>query len=714
MKQRLLPFFFGVVLAALIGFVVAVFNVEVLEWRARVIYYKLRGHLPELPVKDFVRWLVPGSPVYLANLAINPNANAEIVNRLEESDAMERGALVYGRSCAHCHGETGRGQSGPDLVASVAGKSDWAFFSTVKWGRPGTAMSEQKISESEVWEVHAWLRRVGARAAAEKYGQKLGRFDVSPETLVHAQQHPSEWLTYAGTLSGHRHSALAQINPSNIQSLRMQWAAQLRGSDVSLEATPIVADGIMFVTESPEGVVALDAKTGSRLWHYQRPVPSSLPLCCGQPNRGVAVLGDTVVVATLDAKVVALDALTGRKRWEVKIAEWSEGYSITGAPLAFDDKVIVGVAGGGFGIRGAITALAVRDGRQLWRFHTVPGPGTPGHESWEGDSWKRGGAPPWATGSYDPELDLVYWGVGGPSPVYQRDLRPGDNLYSNSIVALHAKTGKLRWHYQFTPGDEHDWDAVQLPVLADIEWRGNKRPAVLQANRNGFFYALDRASGEFLYAQPFVKQTWNDGFDERGRPKIRRESRPSRNGTLVWPSVTGGTNWWPPSFDAKRGLVFVPAVDSASIFFHDDPDLERNGSKALGGTHQYAAGHPAAAMIKAVDTRDGSIRWSVDLERGIADVHRVVSGILSTDTGLVFAAHRDRFFALDADSGETLWQVRLGAPIKGPPITYAIDGRQHVAVIAGHALFTFALPTNERSPSATITASPTRACTSTC
>jgi alcohol dehydrogenase (cytochrome c) len=662
-------------------------------WRLAVLGSKLRGDLPEMPLRDLLRWLLPGSPVYLQALAESPNPHAAIRNVVVDAKAVQRGETLYREHCGQCHGDAGRGHVGPNLVQAVQLKSDWSFFATTKWGRPGTAMAAQPLEEAAIWQVHAYLRSVGLGRGEARPATTRPRVDVKPQQILEADRDPSQWLTYAGNYLGHRHSLLAQVTKENVGRLRLAWAAQLRQVDRELQASPIVAGGIMFVSESREGVVALDAATGETLWTFRRAVPDGLSLCCGMPNRGVAILGDTVFVATIDAHLVALDANSGRQRWIAKVADWRDGYSMTGAPLALADRVVVGVAGGEFGIRGFLAAYGAADGKPLWKFNTVPGPGEPGHETWGGDSWKTGGAPTWATGAYDAKQDLVIWGVGNPGPTYFKDARRGDNLYSNSVIALEAASGKLRWHYQFTPGDTHDWDAAQQPILAEIDWQGRRRPVVLWANRNAFFYAVDRTSGEFLFAKPFVKQTWNEGFDAKGRPRVAAGSEPTPNGTLVWPAIMSATHWWPPSYDAARQLVFVPSSDAAGMYFRSERAHYVRGRRFDGGmATTYSANHPTTAYVKAIDARTGDIRWQTALESGDADFVWTVGGVLSTRTGVVFAGYRNAFHAFDADSGRELWRVHLGGRVRGSPIAFSVGGRQYVAVAAGHAVFAFTLP----------------------
>jgi alcohol dehydrogenase (cytochrome c) len=672
----------------------AVMTSNALAWRARVMWAKALGQLPELPLMDLLKWLAPESPVYLEALADTPNVRSGIQNPIDVGASTEKGALLFGGHCASCHGPDGRGAIGPNLVASVGSNTDWVFFSTVKWGRAQTSMSAQPLTDREIWEAHAYLRQLSLRAAGVDVAHaasSTGQVRVDAASILSPTKRPNEWLTFAGNYAGHRHSALSEISKRNVRELRVAWVAQLRSTDEYLEASPIVASNLVFVSESPDGVVALDASTGKKVWEFRRPVPvSDLPLCCGTVNRGVAILNDSVFVATLDAHLVALNASTGRKKWEAKVAEFRDGYSMTGAPLALSDRVIVGVAGGEFGIRGLIAAYRASDGQLLWKFNTVPGPGEAGHDTWAGDSWKTGGAPTWTTGAYDAELNLLYWGVGNPAPPFSTKGRSGDNLFSNSVVALDADSGKLRWRYQFIPGDEHDWDAVQQPVLAEIPWQGRPRAVLLWANRNGFFYALDRLNGKFIFAKPFAKQTWNSGFTADGRPIPDPKGALTHDGTLVWPAVGGATNWWPPSFDAGRRLLYVPSVDAASIYFTKGTRAVK-GKETLGSTSVFAANQPAAASVRAVEAETGRIRWEALLERG-PETLRSVGGVLSTSGGLVFLGYRDEVFALDSDSGRTLWRIRVGGRINAPPVTYAVGRTQFIALMAGQALFAFSLP----------------------
>lgn len=674
---------------------IAFFSSHAFAWRTQVLFERATGDFAEIPVVQFLSWLKPGSGVYLEELSTSKNVAASVKNRVTEPAQLASGRALFQSQCSHCHGTDAKGGNAPNLLQSVGTLTDWGFLSTVKWGRSGTAMRAQQLSDSEIWQVHAFLRaerRIAADDPSNSRPSATAAINVTAAALESADQRPDEWLTYAGNYAGQRHSALAQMNRDNVQNIRVSWVAQLMPSKKPLAATPIVVGGLMFLSEAPDGVVALDTRSGRVVWRFNRPIQADkLSLCCGAFNRGVAVLGSKVFVATLDSYLIALDAATGRKLWETKVAEAQEGYSMTGAPLALGDRVIVGVAGAEYGIRGFIAAYSAEDGKQNWRFECIPGSGSPGVETWAGSSWKTGGVSTWTTGAYDKALDVVYWTTGNPWPPLNTDARAGDNLYSNSLVALDRKTGKLLWHYQFTPADSHDWDAAQQPVLAEINWKGKRVPVVLQANRNAFYYAIDRRNGEFLYAKPFVKQTWASGFDAKGRPTRRPEAAPSKEGTLVWPWMHGGTNWWAPSFDTKRGLQFVPTVDAATLYFKGDGAYKK-GEMVLGGTTRLASNQPAVMAIKAIDPDTGTVRWQSRLDEG--DFHQFsrIAGLLSTDGGVLFGGFEDRLVALDSDTGKVLWRFRHGGLVNSAPVTYTSDGVQQVAYVAGNSVFVFSLP----------------------
>jgi alcohol dehydrogenase (cytochrome c) len=455
----------------------------------------------------------------------------------------------------------------------------------------------------------------------------------------------------------------------------------------------------MYLSDPPNDVVAIDVKTGRTFWRYRHELPLGITPCCGRVNRGLAILGNTLYMGTLDAKLVALDAATGRKRWDVKVAEYSAGYSLTLSPLAIGNKIVVGTAGGEMGIRGFIAAYDAGTGKELWRFKTIPEPGEPGHDTWNGDSWMHGGASVWLTGSYDPALNLTYWGIGNPGPDWNPELRKGDNLYSDCVVALDADTGKLKWYFQFSPHDGFDYDSVQIPVLADLVWKGQPRKAMLWGNRNGFFYVLDRSTGEFLLGKPFVKQTWAVGLDERGRPIKANDRMPSTQGTLTYPGVQGGTNWYAPSFSPATGLFYLTAwEDYPGVYYAWDQDYEegkfygagsvRGEFPAISRREIRTVGPEAGyGTVRALDPATGQRVWEYKMN-DVSD-----SGLLTTASGLLFSGNREgHFFALNAKDGTLLWDRYLGGIVASSPITWSVDGQQYVSIASGHAVFTFGLP----------------------
>jgi alcohol dehydrogenase (cytochrome c) len=521
---------------------------------------------------------------------------------------------------------------------------------------------------------------------------------VSYDRLLHADREPQNWLTYSGSYASQRHSLLTQITPANVKNLELQWVFQARSLE-RFQATALVVDGIMYTVQAPNDIVALDAATGRVFWSYSyRPSSAARP-CCGRVNRGVAILDNTLFMGTIDGHLIAVDAKTGKPLWDVAIGRPESGYALTHAPLVVKDKVIVGPAGGEFGIRGFLAAYDAKTGKEVWRFNTIPGPGEAGHDTWGGDSWRRGGGPVWLTGSYDPDLNLTYWGIGNPSPDYNGDVRPGDNLYTSSVVAVDADTGRLKWHYQFTPHDEFDFDSAQIPVLADARWKDRTRKLMYWANRNGFFYVLDRATGEFLSGKPFVKTTWATGFDERGRPIRPADKIPNAEGVLIFPGNQGGTNWYNPSYSPRTGLFYIPAWVNYDTVYMKRPVEFVEGQSFGGGiprttippgiqtaTNSYQTADEGHGAIRAIDPLTGEKRWDFNM----ADV--TDAGVLTTASDLLFSGGREGyFFALDARTGAFRWKATVGGVVASGPMTYAVGGRQYVAVAAGSSLFTFAL-----------------------
>ncbi len=508
---------------------------------------------------------------------------------------------------------------------------------------------------------------------------------VTWDRLLNSDDEPHNWLMYHGALHGQRFSRLDQIDRENVGRLELKWAHQIRQLDRN-ETTPLVVDGLMFITESPSNVTAVDAATGRPYWRYEHPVPDDIRVCCGRNNRGVAILGETLYMSTNDAHLVAIDARSGSLLWETEVEEHTKGYSKTSAPLVVGDTVVTGIAGGEYGIRGFIDGYDAATGERRWRTYTVPGPGEPHNDTWAGDSWRTGGAPTWLTGVYDPDLDLIYWGTGNPAPDWNGDLRLGDNLYSSSVLALDGKTGKIVWHFQFTPHDVWDWDAIQVPVLAEVEVSGEPMKAMLWANRNAFYYLLNRQNGKFVLGEAFAMQNWADGLDEEGRPLLRENVFPTEEGTLIAPMAGGATNWWSPAYSPQTGLLYVNAFDGEAIYYQRDDEYVE-GSNFLGGGMRMAkpTEHYQSA-IRAVEAVTGEVRWEFPI------TPRTRSGVLATAGGLVWSASVDGyFFALDEETGEPLWRISLGAAPHASPMTYAASGEQRVVVAMGNVVFVFGL-----------------------
>jgi alcohol dehydrogenase (cytochrome c) len=524
---------------------------------------------------------------------------------------------------------------------------------------------------------------------------------VPYERILNAADEPENWLTYHGSYSSLRFSTLSQITTENVTDLESKWVLQNQVFG-AWQSNPIVVDGIMYITERPNDVMAVDAVTGRVFWMYRHTNDEAAAVCCGANNRGVAVLDDKVFMGTLDARLIALDRTNGQPLWDIEVADVNQAYSITMAPLVVKDKVLVGVGGGEFGIRGFIAAYDADTGEEAWRFYTIPGPGEPGHETWEGDDWEHGGAPIWLTGSYDAELNLTYWGVGNPGPDWNPGQRPGDNLYSDAVIALNPDTGELDWYFQFTPNDGYDYDAVQVPLLVDMEWEGEARKLMLWANRNGYFYVLDRTDGEFLSGTPFVKVNWSSGLDENGRPI----QTPQPAGAPTWPGNQGGTNWYPPSYSPRTELFYFAAWEDYASIYEPEESVYREGRMFLGGGFRVLSpteGAPTIGIgrstpinnwtdavghgsVIAMDPRTGEAKWKYD-QFDVSD-----SGMLTTETNLLFTGGREGYFhALDARTGELLWKASLGAQIVMAPITFMVDGKQYVSVISGHTLVTFGL-----------------------
>ncbi len=550
----------------------------------------------------------------------------------------------------------------------------------------------KRLTKPEIDNLVAFLKTLdGQQVSQRRTGEGL-----TWNRILNAEKEPQNYLTYWGDLGGKHYSALNQITTANIKNLQAKWAVQLPGDGI-VESVPLVVDGIMYTTGPVGGtaqVMALDARTGRQIWRYQRKQKVTNPYEINRVNRGVSILGNRLFFGTLDAALVALDVRTGAFLWEVQVADSMLGYAITSPPLVVKDKIITGIAGGEFGVRAFLDAYDPATGKRLWRWYTIPGKGEFGNDTWEGDSWERGGSPTWLTGSYDAESNTVFWAIGNPGPDINGDVRKGDNLFSCSVVALDPDTGKRKWHYQFTPNDTHDWDSTEDMVLVDRLWHGVPRKLLLHADRNGVFYVLDRNDGKLLAASPFVRATWVSGWDKQGRPITTPNWRANPEGTTVYPSIGGGTNFQAPSYSPQTGWMYFMYYDGPGRYSIGpapfEPGKQYQGRGSGGGFRPPSAegAAPPSQGVMAMDPETGKVQWKFELAE-----NALQPGVLATAGGLVFAASNEgNFIALDAKTGKALWRFGAGASIPSSPISYSVEGKQYVAVSSANVLYSFALP----------------------
>jgi len=518
--------------------------------------------------------------------------------------------------------------------------------------------------------------------------------EVTSKDLLDGLKNPARWLTYSGDYTSRRYSPLKQITPGNVEKLVAKWTFTAEGMPAGrgFTASPLVVDGVIYMTGNRNMAWAIDAHTGQQLWSYKRELPTGLSYGGGNGgNRGFAILGDRLYMGTLDAHLIALDRSTGNVIWDVVLDDYKLGHAALSAPLVVKDKVIIGNSGGDMASRGFLDAYDAKTGSRVWRFYTIPAAGEPGSETWSSpDVLPRGGGAMWVSGSYDPDLDLLYWGTGNPNPNYFGDNRLGDNLYTASIVAVNATTGKLKWHYQFTPHDTHDWDANQIPILTDLTIGGQRHKVVMIANRNGFFYTLDRTNGKILVAKPFTATQWARQIGPDGRPIVLNTGmtptgQPNEPTTCV-PELRGGTNYNPPSYDPDLALFFVMARESCAVYVPQDLPVQA-GRLTNGGTMRTLP-DPSYSALRALDPKTGDLRWEFKFPS------LTLAGVMSTASGLVFAGDNEgNFNAFDSKTGKRLWSTSMGAPIYGAAgATYMLDNRQYVLIPAGLKLTAFALP----------------------
>ena len=508
---------------------------------------------------------------------------------------------------------------------------------------------------------------------------------VTYERLLNALKEPQNWLTYWGDYTAVRHRDLKQINTANVKDLRVEWMFQTGSPGGAFEVVPLVADGIMYFTAGEGTAYAVDARSGRQLWRYKHAFPPGRSTA--GVNRGVAILGNLVYMVTIDSHLVALDIATGRPVWDTEMVPYVAGtYYATLSPLVVKDKVIAGVGGGEQGVRGFLDAYDAKTGKRAWRFWTVPGPGEKGGETWAGDSWKIGGGPTWMTGTFDPKLNTMYWGVGNPGADLYGDNRKGDNLYTCALVALDPDNGTLKWHFQFTPHDTHDWDAEETPMLLDLKWKGRDRKLVVQANRNAFYYVLDRETGEFLMGKPFARQTWAKELDKNGRPIAMSNSEPTPEGNRTCPGLAGATNWMAPSYNPQTGLFYFAVREQCDVYYSAPPKYIE-GKAYWGSVFRGVTDEKEWGMLKAMDPLTGETKWDFRYYRA------PWAGTLSTSGGLIFGGDEDGYLmAFDAKSGKNLWKMNTGNRLVSSAITYSVNGRQYVAMPSGSVMIAFALP----------------------
>jgi len=632
--------------------------------------------------------------------------------------AQTPGQLTFERNCGSCHGGDGLGgEMGPNLAFRLPRLTDDQLSDVLQNGKPSLGMPAfPNLREQEKTALMKFLRTIhplrrpppAPRTVELVSGAKLTGLVMNetpadlqlrtPDLHLHLLRpegsafrevtSQADWTTYNGDLSGNRYSQLEQIGKRNLAHLAPKWIFPLEGA-ARAETTPVVVEGIMYVTSANE-CWALDAGAGREIWHFQRPKTKGLIGNAAQGfNRGVAWLGDRVFMVTDNAHLLALNRFTGDLVWETEMADWHLNYNASSAPLIAANLVISGTAGGEQGARGFIAAWNPETGQEVWRFWTVPKPGEPGSETWKGKAIDHPSGVAWLTGSFDAALGTLYWASGNPGPDYNGEERAGDNLYTSSILALDAKTGKMKWYYQTSPHDTHDWDANEPLVLIDREWQGRARKLLIQANRNGFFYVLDRTDGQLLLAKPFIQNiNWAKEIGANGKPVLLPLTGPTPNSARVCPSQDGATNWFSTSFDPRSGYYLVQSFEKCSIFATRKTEEWEAGRGYAGGSQRLVPGELPHEILRAIDIRTGSIAWELP-EMGSATSW---SGTLGLASGITaFGADGGMFSAVDTATGKLLWQFQTNADFKASPMTYVFDGKQYLAIAAGQNILAFGL-----------------------
>ncbi|MCU1260771.1 MAG: Pyrrolo-quinoline quinone [Bryobacterales bacterium] len=622
------------------------------------------------------------------------------------------GKKVFEANCAVCHGaDANGGEFAPGIVTRIATRTDADIKTVVLDGLPVRGMPPVKLDEKDLGALIPFLRTLNPPRRGDMApvavaldlvdGKKLRGISVNrtfedmqvqtSDGRIHLLRKEanryrevtsqSDWPSYDGELNGNRFSPVKLIDKNNVVRMTPKWIYSLTDT-VSLETTPLVVEGIMYVTTTNE-CYALDAGSGREVWRYHRSRTKELG---SKVNRGAAVAGARVFMVTDNAHLIALDRFNGELLWETEMADYRQNYAATSAPLIVGDLVVSGIAGGDGGVRGFLSAFDQKTGKEAWRFWAIPDKGQPGSETWNGKNLAHPGGATWFTGSYDAGLKTLFWQVGNPGPDHNGDEREGDNLYSDSVIALDGQTGKLKWHYQFTPHDEWDWDAAEPLTLVDAKWEGQDRKLMLQANRNGFFYVLDRTSGKMLLGKPFVKKlTWAKEIGANGRPIRNPDVEPSEKGTKVCPAVLGAANWWSTAFDPASSLYFVQAIESCGVYLKRDVDWQA-GRGFMGGSSRNAPGIQPERFLRAIDIKTGKIAWELP-QVGSGESR---SGTLATAGGLVFFGEDSgSAMSVDSGTGKILWHFQTSQSIRASPMTYVFDNKQYVALASGTNILVF-------------------------
>ncbi len=637
--------------------------------------------------------------------------------QLSDAD-VNTARTTFENRCSGCHGsDANGGELGPPIAGKVRSLTDAQIATVVTQGRKG--MPSFNIPAAELTKLSGFLRMLEpADVGFKKYKLKAQLANgksvegtvvnesitdvqmVGDDKKVHLLRRLDggkfrevtsevDWATYNGSITGNRFTSMTQISKLNVRQVAPRWSFTLPTGS-ALQGTPLVSEGLMFVTNANE-CYALDAGNGRVVWHYQRPRTRNLVgNAAGGNNRGVAVSGDKVFMVTDNAHLIALNRVDGSLVWDKEMADWHQNYNATSAPIVVGDMVVSGTAGGEEGVRGFISAYKQSTGERVWLIWTVPAPGEKGSETWKGNGITHGGAAAWFTGVYDAETDTIFWQTGNPGPDYNADERGGDNLYSDSMLALDAKTGKMKWYYQTTPHDQWDWDTTETPIVVNATWQGKPRKLLLHGNRNGFFYVFDRTDGKLLLAKKFINEmTWSTGVGPDGRPVRVVGQEPTPAGTRVCPSQDGATNWYSPSYNPATGLFYMQTNEKCSIYSLRPTGGWEAGRPFLGGAERTDLKTKSQRILRAMDIQTGSVKWE------LPQYGRVESwgGTLATSNGLVFFCDDSgAFAAADAVTGKLLWSFQTSQNWKASPMAYQFDGKERIAVAAGGTILSFGLP----------------------